>query len=184
MPAAIVADQVQRRAGRPIRLAHGMKDAGQADVVDVVADLMRQRPGLAPAGDAAIDQAGVARGQIVRSQAQPLHDAGPKAFDHRIGRRGQRQHTLAVFWRLQIDGNGRPSAMQHGAADILEHAAAVGAGQAQHLGPQIGQHHAREGHRTQAVEFQNTDAAKGRHGPGLAAVGRGVERLTPRAAGP
>ncbi|MNN50787.1 hypothetical protein D3C81_1653910 [compost metagenome] len=54
-PAAVVADQVQRGRGRLIARAHRIEGAGQGDVVDVVADLIRHWPRLAPTGDAAVD---------------------------------------------------------------------------------------------------------------------------------
>ena len=57
--AAEVADQVQRRQ-RPLAGASDRaEDAGERDVVDVVAGDRRERPVLAPAGHAAVDEPGL-----------------------------------------------------------------------------------------------------------------------------
>jgi hypothetical protein len=70
-----IADQVQGRGRRPAAAAKGMKRADERDVVDVVPGGLRERPLLAPAGDAAVDEAGVARQAILRAKAEPLGDA-------------------------------------------------------------------------------------------------------------
>ena len=46
---------------------------------------LRQRPVLTPAGDAAVDEAGVAREAIVGAEPEPLGDARPEPLDQRVG---------------------------------------------------------------------------------------------------
>ena len=163
--AAIVADQVQRRRRRPVARPHGVQHAAEADVVQVVADLIRQRPLLAPAGDAAEHQSGVGGLQRLGAVAQPLHHAGAEAFDHRIGRGGQGQDAVAVRRGFQVDRNRRTAAVQDRPAHLVEHSrpGRGRAGQAQHLGAQVCQHHAGEGDGAQAVEFQDAQAGEGLH---------------------
>ncbi|MNE26038.1 hypothetical protein D3C80_1193880 [compost metagenome] len=128
-------------------------------------DLISHRPGLTPAGDAAIDQAWIARGADLRSQAQPLHHAGAEALDQSVGALDQGQDPVAVLARFQIDRHGGPAAMQDRAADLLEYGGggAAAASQAQDLGPHVGQHHAGEGDGPQAVDLDDAQSRKRSH---------------------
>src|SRR5439155_353840 len=57
--AAEVAHQVERRHRRLAFSSESVQHAGEGDVVDVVAGARRERPALAPAGHAAVNQARV-----------------------------------------------------------------------------------------------------------------------------
>ena len=83
--AAIVGDQVQRWRRPAVRAADGVQRAGQGQIIDIVTGGLRQWPGLTPTGHATVDQSRVPGQAELRSQAQPLHDAGPKALDQHVG---------------------------------------------------------------------------------------------------
>jgi hypothetical protein len=161
--AAEVADQVQRRGRRGIGAAHGVQHAGQGDVVQVVAGGLRQRAVLAPAGDAAKDQFGVARQAGVRAEAEALHDAGAEAFDQDVGLFGQLQHDLARLGVLQVERE-RAAAAGHDVELRAEHGERVGgaglglAVDADDLGAHVGQHHGGEGTWADADHFDDFDA--------------------------
>lgn len=171
-PAAIVADQVQGRRRRPVRRADGVQGAGQADVVDVVPHLIRQRPRLAPTGDAGEDQRGVHGVKVRRAETQPLHDPGAEALDDPVSAGDQIQDACAVGLAFQIHRHRRTAPVQHLAPDLVEHRRARrgAAGQAQDIGAEIGQHHAGEGHGTEAVELEDADAGEGFHAARLSAA--------------
>ena len=69
----------QRRHVRPI----GGEKAGHRDVVQIVSRPLGVRPGLAVAGDRAVDEARVPRAHVGGGHAEPPRRAGPKALDAR-----------------------------------------------------------------------------------------------------
>ena len=164
-PAAIVADQIQGRSRRTIRLSHRVECSAERDIVDVMAHLLRHRAGLTPAGDPAIDQPAIAVGTDIRAQSQPLHDAGAEALDQRVRCADQIQHTRKIGRVLEIDVNRGPSTVQHRPADLAERRrAGIGAAaQAQNLCSQIGQNHAGEGDGAEAVELEDAQAGQRFH---------------------
>ena len=85
--------------------ADGVQHAGQRDIVDVVAGGVGERPGLAPAGDAAEDELRVAGEADVGAEAEPLHHAGPKPLDDRVGAGDQIERQRGALRVLQIDGD-------------------------------------------------------------------------------
>jgi hypothetical protein len=99
------ADVAQRGKGRDrpgIGRRAPPQRARDGGIVVVVAGGPGQRPVLAPARHAAIDQARVEGVAGLGSQAQALHGAGPHAFDQRIGIARQGQHQVTPFGRLEI----------------------------------------------------------------------------------
>ncbi len=134
-----------------------MKQTRQADVVQIVPHRLGQGAGLAPAGDATEHQGGIALLQDVGPITQALHHPGSKSLDHSVGLFDQSQDAVPVGRVLQIDGNGGAAPVQHRAAHLIEGARAHGrrAAETQHLGAQIGQHHAGEGDGAQTVELQD-----------------------------
>ena len=82
--AAEVADEVDRRHRWAAGGADVREHAGERDVVDVVADVVGERPFLTPAGHAAVDEARVAVERDVRADAEPFGDAGPEALDQHV----------------------------------------------------------------------------------------------------
>ena len=62
-----------------------------------------QRAFLAPAGHAAVDQLWIARQHDVGPEAEPLHHAGPKALDQRVGVRQQVENPCNRVLVLQVE---------------------------------------------------------------------------------
>ena len=100
--AAEIADQIERRHRLLLGADRGER-AGDRDVVDVMAGGVRQRAFLAPAGHAAVDQLWIAREHDVGAEAEPLHHAGAKTFDQRIGAGEQVEHLRDRGLVLQIE---------------------------------------------------------------------------------
>ena len=73
-----------------------MQHAAERDVVDVVAGARRERPFLAPARHASVDQLFVLFECLLRVDAEPLHHAGTEAFDERVGARNERERGFGA----------------------------------------------------------------------------------------
>ena len=82
---AKVGDEIERRRRGAVGLSERVKRAGQREIVDVVSGLLSERTLLSPSGHAGEDEPWVGGETDLGPEAQPLHDAGPKAFDKRIG---------------------------------------------------------------------------------------------------
>ncbi len=124
------------------------------------------RPGLAPAGHATIHQRGIAGIARHRAKAQPLHHAGAKALDQKIGPRDQIEQMRLALGRFQVQRQLPAAAMQRRRA--LRHLApgAAGAGDAHHIGAEIGQHAAQQRHRADGIHLDHPDPGQrpGRRG--------------------
>ena len=138
-----VADQVERRRWRTIGVADRITGTGQGDVVDVVAGDLGQRPILAPAGNAAIDQLGIALPAVLGAEAQSLGDASAETFDQGVGAGHHAQDQFDTFGLLQIDRDRAATAIEqrvlrlHRDAEIgIDHTI-----DAYHLGAHVGEHH-------------------------------------------
>ena len=123
-----VADEVDRRDRRTTGRADVREHAGQRDVVDVVADLVRERAVLAPPGHAPVDEP-----RVARSARRPDRCPGarrPRAGSPRSGRRPTRTSastTSAPRRVLEVDpvpSAGRGRAPSTG--DAGDHAAPRG----------------------------------------------------------
>jgi hypothetical protein len=137
--------------------------AGKRDVVDVVPGGLRQRALLAPAGHAAIDQLWVARERDVGSEPEPLHHAGPKALDQRVGLFEQVEHACDRGPVLQIKLDDPAPAGRH-RLQILFHADAI---ERHHIGAHVGEQHAGERPRADACEFDDAKARQRSGATGL-----------------
>ena len=71
------------KCGRAAVLAQAVQGAGDADVVEVVAGRLGQRPGLSPAGHPAVDQPRVAGPAVLGAEPETLGGAGAQALDQR-----------------------------------------------------------------------------------------------------
>ena len=136
-----------------------MQGASQRDVVDVVAGGLRQRTGLAPTGDTAVDQLWLPLQTHIRAQSERLHDAGSKALDQHVGPCDQPQRDLTRFRPLEVQRDGLASPRQHvavargkgcHAAWLARFAWTVNADDPRAM---IGQHHAGEGRWPQSGKF-------------------------------
>ena len=81
--------------GRGRSLREGVERAGECQVAGVVAGGGRERPVLAPSGDAPVDQARVALLAHVGAQADALHHAGAEPLDE-ASARSTRCRTVAT----------------------------------------------------------------------------------------
>lgn len=63
----------------------------------------RERPGLPPSGDPAVDQARIARQARLGAQSQALGHPWPTSFDERIGGVDEGQHLFDARGCLQVD---------------------------------------------------------------------------------
>ena len=94
-----------RRAARRPDAAGG---SGNGFVVKGVARHPGQRPGLAPAREASVDQAGVAGVENIRAQPQALGHSGAKGFEKSVRALGQAQHCLDGSGILEVERNAPP----------------------------------------------------------------------------
>ena len=87
-----IAHQVERGhraiAGPP----HRFEGTGQGDVVDVVTGSLRHGTCLTPAGHPSEDQPGIPSQADVRTQSEPLGDAGSEALHQPVGLLHQAKH--------------------------------------------------------------------------------------------
>ena len=123
---------------------------------------LRQRAFLAPAGHAAEYQPRVARHHDIGSEAQPLHHAGAKAFDQRVGIGEEVEYLRDSSLFLQIE-------LDHLAAapgDRLQILVGADTIERHDFGAHVGQHHAGERARADAGEFDDAKAGKRAGGAG------------------
>ena len=123
---------------------------------------LRQRAVLAPSGHAAIDQARIAREHHVGPEPEPLHHAGTKAFDQRVGIGQQIEHLRDRGLVLEVEFDHLASAPGHRfqillGADPIER---------DHLGAHVGQHHAGERAGSDAGEFDDAKTGQRAGGAG------------------
>ena len=123
---------------------------------------LRQRAFLAPAGHAAIDQARIARLHHVGPEPEPLHHAGPKAFDQRIGIGQQVEHLRHRGLVLEVELDDLASAPRH-RLHVLLGADAI---ERHHLRAHVGQHHAGKGTGADAGEFDDAETCQRAGGAG------------------
>ena len=64
-------------------------------------------PVLAPPGEAAVDEARVARAADVGPDAEPLGDAGPEHLEHHVGRVGEAQERVDAVGMLEVEADRR-----------------------------------------------------------------------------
>ena len=132
-----------------------------------MSDLAGQRPLLAPAGEPAVDQRGVAPERDVRSHAQPFGDAGPESLEEHVGAVGEREDDVDAVPVLEVDGDAPTApaevvgAGEHGGERIrgrrVYGRAAV---DADDVGAQVGEQHGGEGHRADGGEFQHAGSGE------------------------
>ena len=112
--AAEVGEQVDRGDGRPAFRADVPEHAREREVVDVVADVARERTVLAPPGHAGVDEPVVAGAARVGADAEPFGDAGPEALEQHVGLLAQTEHDLGRVRMLEVDAGAAAAAVDHG----------------------------------------------------------------------
>ena len=102
--AELVGDlQVAEDRAAVIGRARLVDHAGQRQVVQVVPGRQPQRPLLPVAADAGQHDGRIDRPQRLVAQAEPLHHAGPEAFDDRMRLAHQRAQAVELLGLLQVE---------------------------------------------------------------------------------
>ncbi len=163
--AAEIADQVQRRGRRLAVAAKGMHRAGERDVVEIVPGGLCERPLLAPAGDPAIDEAGIAREAILGAETEPFGDPRAEPFDQRVGAFDQAQGECLAVRMFEVERQASSAAQQQVIAQRARHAEIAGLRpiDAQYGGAEIGEQHRAHRPRPDARQFQDFDAGERSH---------------------
>ena len=134
---------------------------------------LRQRAFLAPAGHAAIDQPRIARQHDVRPESEPLHHAGPKPFDQRIGVGEQFEHLRDRGLVLEVELDDLAAAPRN-RLQVLLGADAI---ERHHLRAHVGQHHAGKRAGADAGEFDDAEAGERAGGAGGGLGGWFIEHV-------
>ena len=159
--AAEIADQIERRHRLFLGADRGER-TGHRDIIDVMAGGLRQRAFLAPSGHAAVNQARIARQHHVWPETEPLHHAGTKAFDQRVGIGQEIQHLRDRRLVLEVEFDHLPPTPGHrfqiflGADAIERH----------HFRAHVGQHHAGKRTGADAGEFDDAKTCQRAGGAG------------------
>ena len=160
----------QRDAHRLRRLAVGQhrQQPGHRLADRVVARAAAIGTFRAEAGDRAIDQPGIVRGQRLVAEAKPVHRAGAEILDDDIGGARQPARRRLPVLGLQVERDALLVAVHRteravvvGLAPHPERIAAIRRLDLDDLGAQIGQQHAGEWTADVAGEFEDLDAVKG-----------------------
>ena len=138
-----------------------MQRAGQRDVVDVVARGLGQGTVLAPTSNAAEDEARVAGEALVRTEAEPLHDAGTKPLDQRVGLLDEAEQGCDAVGVLEVDRHRAPAAVEHVASGIPSGGSR--AIDTHDVGAHVGQHHGGERARSDARHLDHADPFERSH---------------------
>ena len=163
--AAEVADQVERRH-RDLSLAGDRRErTGERDVVDVVAGHLGVGTFLAPAGHASVDDLRVALEADVRAQTEALHHAGAEALEEGVCAFDQLERDLDALGVLEVERDRAAAAGEQVAGRIGRRftRSVRGAVDADDVGAHVGQDHAAEGARSDALEFNDANAAERSH---------------------
>ena len=153
---AHVADQVQRHDGIPVRRADRAERSREADVVEVVSGLERERSLLSPTGHPAVDQSRIARQAGVRAEPEPLRDTRAEPLDQRVRGVDQPQGDLGPRLALEVDRDRAPTAVQHRLEALVTRLA--GPVDADHLRAEVPQDHPAERSRADPAELQDAMA--------------------------
>ncbi len=117
-----------------------------------------ERSVLAPSGHPSVDQARIAGQAHVRTDSEALCHPRSQAFDENVGPVHQAQHGLWSGRVLQVDGNRAARAGQRVGRD--QAGAAARPVDAQHIGTQVGEHHAGVRRRSQPGQLDEPDAGQ------------------------
>ena len=116
-----------------------------------------QRPGLAPAGHAAVDQARIAGERRLGAEAEALHHAGRKPSISASALSSRLEHALRLGGVLQIDRDARAAARDDVARIRVR---AGGPVEADHVRAHVGEQHGGERAGPDAGEFDDAQAGE------------------------
>jgi hypothetical protein len=158
-------------------LAHGVQGAGDRDVAEVVAGGGGERAVLAPAGHPAVDQPRVASQAVVRAEAEPLRRTGPETFDQHVGGGHQVEDGGDRVGVLEVERDARPAAVEQVGGAAGERLATRPV-DADHVGAEVGQDHARMRTRPDAGQLHDLHPTQ-RAGPLAELEAHGPDPLSP-----
>ena len=144
-----------------------IQDSGKCQVIQIMPGDVAVRAGLAPAGNAAIDNGRVARRDLGITDTQAINDAGAEALHHDLGIGSKAQEGLAPCRFLEIQANaslvsvdgakiGRSLPGAH--TEFASVITFTGVFDLDHLGPQIGQMQRTRRPGQESAEIKNPDA--------------------------
>ncbi|MCY1519488.1 hypothetical protein D9M68_542410 [compost metagenome] len=150
---------MQGRRRGAIGVPHGVQQARDRDVVEVVTRRGSQRTALPPAGHAPVDQLRIARQADIRTEPQALHDARAEALDQHIGTVDQLQQDLVGPGFARVDDDAPPPAPQQTAVRAEKPGRmAVDTG---HLRAHVRQYHRGKRRRADRVHFHYFQTCQG-----------------------
>ena len=120
--------------------------------------------GCAEAGDRAVDQPRVRGVQHVPSDAEPLHHAGAVVLQHDVGARDELEQDLAPRVGAQVELHALLAAVEGdevravGVATEVAERVAAGRFDLEHVGAEIGEHHAGERRGDDRAQFEHAHA--------------------------
>ena len=155
-------------------LAGVVQDAGQRDVVQVVARRGRERTRLPPSGQPAEDQARVAGEAHLGPETETLHHARAKPLDQPVRLLDEAQHHLGRAGRLEVERDGALAAAREvelriRVAERQHRALAIDDG---HFRTEIRQHHAADRAGADARHLDDAHAGERPHHSVLAMISR------------
>ena len=132
--AAIVGAEIERRH-RSLFWPDRVEQAGESEIVDVVACGLGQWPILPPSCHPPVNKRGIAGQHHIGTQSQPLHDTRPVAFEYNVGFLYKTQAGLDRLWRFQVQADAfAPS----GVASCRSRRRRTVAGDFNHLRAEVG----------------------------------------------
>ena len=134
---------------------------------------LRQRAFLAPAGHAAVDEFWVARQHHIGSEPEPLHHAGPKTLDQRVGIGEQVEHLRNRCLVLEVELDDLAAAR----CDRLQILLGADAVERDDFRAHVRQQHAGERAGADAGEFDDAETCQRAGGAGCGLGGGFVEHV-------
>ena len=182
--ASHVGDQVSRRYRLAALLADEIQCSRQRHVVHVVAGHARKRTILAPAGHTPVDEFRVFSQQVVRPEAEALHDARTETLDETVCRCNELPDDLDGRRVFEIASQRLAIARQR-----IQFRVHPGAGplDADNFRAHVGEHHAGKRCRSKTGELDDSYTLQGSHElplPGGIPVDLFARRLSFRAGSP
>src|SRR5690606_24786206 len=148
---------------RCLRRAHRVKCASHGDVVDVVSGLRGERTGLTPTGHTRINQTLIALLALLRTQSDPLHDAGTQSLQQNVRPLDDLERQGARIVALEIQSDREPATIE----DVESFGAGLDRRAARTIDPddvrtEVGEDHRGERRGPEAGDFDDAQAGKRR----------------------
>ena len=134
-----------------------MKCTRERQKSQVMSGGLSDRPILAPAGHAGINELGIAGKRNIGAEAKALHDTGPEAFDERIGFFDDPQAEIDGRRVFEVEQK-RPLPAINGRVGNREQLRRAGALDAQHIRSEVREQHPAIGSWAKPGKFEHADA--------------------------